>query len=57
MLVSEPLCHNIKQAYVKKVYWINDAEYKEEIILPSKEFKNIDILLSKRKERNHEDER
>ena len=57
MLVSEPLCHNIKQAYGKKVYWINDAEYKEEIILPSKEFKNIDILLSKRKERNHEDER
>ena len=57
MLVSEPLCHNIKQAYGKKVYWINDAEYKEEIILPSKEFKNIDILLSKRKERKHEDER
>lgn len=48
MLVSKPLYHNIKEAYGKKVYWTDDNKYKEEIILPSKELRDIDILLSKK---------
>lgn len=57
MIVSEPLCHNIKEAYGKKVYWTDDNKYKEEIILPSREFRNITTLLSKRKKCDYENER
>lgn len=47
IIISDSIGHNIEKAYALKAYWIND-EYKEEKILISNEYQNINNLLDKK---------
>ena len=47
IITSEVKCHNIKNAYVLKGYWLNNKYYEETVDL-SDEFKPLSKLLSKK---------